>query len=192
MILRWKTELIEVNWIERTKKFEKVRESSVSNLKRPVRWHCISSFIWGLTYTSNVHQNAVCFKAEQVCSTGWLRYFHRILITALIHVVLLVLPGSKRGNNAALSGVTSNAKGGQIQVFHNGKIVTPQSLLPRGAGPATIPDKGGSNTSVSNNDNNNISNNVSNNVSNNQAEDPKEARPRAPMLTHERKASVKK
>jgi hypothetical protein len=39
--------------------------------------------------------------------------------------------GSKRGNNPAVSGVASNTKGGQIQVFHNGKIVTPQSLLPR-------------------------------------------------------------
>ena len=40
--------------------------------------------------------------------------------------------GSKRGNNPALSGAANTTKGGgQLQVFHNGKIVTPQSLLPR-------------------------------------------------------------
>lgn len=39
--------------------------------------------------------------------------------------------GSKKGNNPALSGFATNAKGGQIQVFHNGKLVTPQSLAPR-------------------------------------------------------------
>ena len=41
-----------------------------------------------------------------------------------------ILSGSKRGQNPAASGIVANAKGGQIQVFHNGKIVTPQSLLP--------------------------------------------------------------
>lgn len=30
-----------------------------------------------------------------------------------------------------MSGAVTNTKGGQLQVFHNGKIVTPQSLLPR-------------------------------------------------------------
>ena len=49
----------------------------------------------------------------------------------LLIMVLCYFTGSKRGNNPALSGVATNAKGGQLQVFHNGKIVTPQSLLPR-------------------------------------------------------------
>jgi hypothetical protein len=44
---------------------------------------------------------------------------------------------SKKGgatNVPAASGIAGNAKAGPVQVFLNGKIVTPQSLLPRKAG----------------------------------------------------------
>jgi hypothetical protein len=44
---------------------------------------------------------------------------------------------SKKGgatNVPAASGIAGNTKAGPVQVFLNGKIVTPQSLLPRKAG----------------------------------------------------------
>jgi hypothetical protein len=57
--------------------------------------------------------------------------------------------GSKRAiNPTAVSGFPSKATGGNIQVIHNGKIVTPQSLIskraPAGQQPQESSHKGAS------------------------------------------------
>jgi len=86
--------------------------------------------------------------------------------------------GSKRGNNPAHSGIASNAKGGQIQVFHNGKIVTPQSLLPRKTASANLSNK-------------KMTANANNQEEDNQASEEKEIGTPTPLLK-DKKGSMKK